>query len=94
MFATADILAVGLMEGLHLAGLRVPRDVSVVGFDDIDISRYVTPKLTTVAQDVQAKARAAIRMLLIEIEDAGTPGEPVVVGVELVERASVAAPPA
>jgi LacI family transcriptional regulator len=91
VFATADILAVGLMEGLHLAGSGVPEDISVVGFDDIDISLYVTPKLTTVAQDVVAKAGAAVRMLLAEIEDAGTPGEPVVVGVELVSRASVAA---
>ena len=90
VFATADILAVGLMEGLHLAGARVPEDVSVVGFDNIDIGLYVTPKLTTVAQDVPAKASAAVRMLLAEVEDGGLPGEPVVVGVELVSRGSVA----
>ena len=91
IFATADILAVGVIEGLHLAGLRVPEDVSVVGFDDIDIGRYVTPKLTTVAQDVVAKASTAVQILLAEIERSGVPGEPVVVGVELVSRASVAA---
>ncbi len=90
VFATADILAVGLMEGLQLAGACVPGDVSVIGFDNLDISLYVTPKLTTVAQDVQAKASVAVRMLLAEIEGAGTPGEPVVVPVKLIERASVA----
>ena len=89
VFATADILAVGLLEGLHLAGVAVPGDVSVIGFDNIDIGQYVTPKLTTIAQDVVAKATAAVRMLLIEVEDHGAPGEPVVVGVELVERGSV-----
>jgi len=91
VFATADILAVGLMEGLRLAGVGVPQDVSVVGFDNIDIGLYVTPKLTTVAQDVVAKASAAVRILLSEIEDAAVPGEPVVLGVELIDRDSVAA---
>jgi LacI family transcriptional regulator len=92
IFATADILAVGLMEGLHLAGAAVPADVSVVGFDNIDIGLYVTPKLTTVAQDVVAKASEAVRILLLEIEEAGVPGKPLVVGVELVSRESVASP--
>lgn len=91
VFATADILAVGLIEGLQLAGCTVPDDVSVVGFDNIDIGRYVTPKLTTVAQDFVAKATSAVQILMLEIEDAGSPGEPVVVGVELVPRGSVAA---
>jgi LacI family transcriptional regulator len=90
VFATADILAIGLMEGLRRAGVAVPGEVSVVGFDNIDIGLYVTPKLTTIAQDVVAKASAAVRMLLVEIEDAGPPGAPVVLGVELVPRESVA----
>lgn len=92
VFATADIVAIGLMEGLHLAQRRVPADVSVVGFDNIDIGRYVTPKLTTVAQDVAAKASAAARILLAEIDGEGSPGETIVLGVELVERASVTSP--
>jgi len=91
VFATADILAVGVMEGLRLAGARVPGDVSVVGFDNVDIGLYVTPKLTTIAQDDVAKASAAVRMLLAEIEGGATATAPVVVGVELVERESVAA---
>jgi LacI family transcriptional regulator len=93
IFATADILAIGALEGLHLTGVQVPEDVSVIGFDDIDIGRYVTPKLTTIAQDVVAIATAAVQILIAEIENAGVPGEPVVVGVELVRRDSVAAGP-
>jgi LacI family transcriptional regulator len=94
VFATADILAVGLMEGLRLAGRAVPADVSVVGFDNIDIGQYVTPKLTTIAQDVTSKARTAVRMLMEEIAGNGVPGAPVIVGVELVERGSAADAPA
>jgi LacI family transcriptional regulator len=94
VFATADIVAVGLIEGLSRTGVLVPEQISVVGFDNIDIGFYVTPKLTTVAQDVVAKASAAIRILLAEIEDDAVPGEPVVVGVELVPRDSVATRPA
>jgi LacI family transcriptional regulator len=90
VFATADILAIGVMEGLRLAGVRVPDDVSLVGFDNIDIGRYMTPKLTTVAQDIAAKAGTAVRMLLAEVEDGARLGEPVVVGVELICRGSVA----
>jgi LacI family transcriptional regulator len=93
VFATADILAIGLMEGLRQAGVGVPDEVSVVGFDNLDLGRYVTPKLTTVAQDVVAKASAAVRLLLMQIEDAGTSAKPVVLGVELVARESVTACP-
>jgi LacI family transcriptional regulator len=90
VFATADILAIGLMEGLRLAGVSVPGQVSVVGFDNVDLGRYVTPKLSTIAQDVGAKASAAVRMLLAEIEGEVPAGQPVVLGVELIGRESVA----
>ncbi|MFZ7089408.1 LacI family DNA-binding transcriptional regulator [Curtobacterium sp. RRHDQ10] len=93
VFATADILAAGVMEGVRAAGRSVPDDVSVVGFDDIDLAHYVTPKLTTVRQDVGAKGSFAAAMLLDEIEGGGTPGEPVVVPVELVVRESTAPRP-
>lgn len=91
VFATADILAVGITEGIRADGRSVPDDVSVVGFDDIDLAHYVTPKLTTVRQDVAAKGSIAARMLLAEIAGKGAPGEPVVVPVELVVRGSTAA---
>jgi LacI family transcriptional regulator len=89
VFATADILAAGIMEGLRAAGRGVPGDISVIGFDNVDVGLYVTPKLTTIAQDVAAKASAAVRMLIDEISGHGSPGEPVVVGVGLIERQSV-----
>ncbi|GAB3999441.1 hypothetical protein GCM10029992_28220 [Glycomyces albus] len=74
--ATADILAIGAMEGLAESGLTVPDDVSVIGFDDTEIARYVTPKLTTVAQDLPAKASVTVRLLLDHLLRGETPKRP------------------
>ncbi|MPZ85608.1 MAG: LacI family DNA-binding transcriptional regulator [Actinophytocola sp.] len=90
VFATADILAIGIMAGLAESGATVPADVSVVGFDDLDISAYVTPKLTTVAQDIARKATIAVDMLLDSVQRRKAPAEPVTLDVRLVERDSTA----
>jgi len=92
VFATADILAIGIMEGLAESGFSVPADVSVLGFDDLDLSRYVTPKLTTIAQDIPQKAAIAVRRLLDAIEGGGHLTEPITLDVRLIERASTAPP--
>jgi LacI family transcriptional regulator len=90
VFATADILAIGIMAGLAETGLAVPGDVSVIGFDDLDLSAIVTPKLTTVAQDIPTKAAMAVDLLLTTIEKRDRPAEPVTLDVHLVERESTA----
>ncbi|WP_284747815.1 LacI family DNA-binding transcriptional regulator [Amycolatopsis sp. RTGN1] len=90
VFATADILAVGIVHGLTEAGARVPEDVSVVGFDDLDLCNYVTPKLTTVAQDIARKASTAVSILMDSIEKGERPKRPVTIDVSLVERESTA----
>ncbi|ADB33695.1 transcriptional regulator, LacI family [Kribbella flavida DSM 17836] len=92
VFATADILAIGIMEGLAEAGCSVPGDVSVLGFDDLDLSRYVTPKLTTIAQDIPQKAAIAVRLLLAAVERREHPADPITLGVRLITRDSTAAP--
>ncbi|MWB97406.1 LacI family DNA-binding transcriptional regulator [Agromyces seonyuensis] len=92
VFATADILAVGLMAGIADAGGSVPGDLSVIGFDDLDVSGYTTPALTTIAQDMPAKVAEASRIILDEIERGEGPRVPVTLGVRLVERGSVAPP--
>ncbi|MBE1486596.1 LacI family transcriptional regulator [Plantactinospora soyae] len=64
VLAYNDLMAIGLIEGLDTLGLRVPQDVSVVGIDDIALSRLTRPKLTTVATPTAAAGRTAVDMLL------------------------------
>jgi DNA-binding LacI/PurR family transcriptional regulator len=63
VFVANDQMAIGLLRALFEAGLRVPEDVSVVGFDDIPEAAYLIPPLTTVHQDFQAVGRRAIEVL-------------------------------
>ncbi|MER7167132.1 LacI family DNA-binding transcriptional regulator [Micromonospora sp. NPDC000207] len=64
VLAYNDLMAIGLIEGLDALGVRVPQDVSVVGIDDIALSRLTRPKLTTVATPTGAAGRSAVDMLL------------------------------
>ncbi|MBE6475591.1 MAG: LacI family transcriptional regulator [Actinomyces succiniciruminis] len=78
VFASGDVLALGVAAGLRRAGRRVPDDVSVVGFDGLDLARYVDPPLTTVRQPIRDKATAAVAYLLDELRDgAGAPRQTV-----------------
>ncbi|MFD2765370.1 LacI family DNA-binding transcriptional regulator [Micromonospora eburnea] len=70
VLAYNDLMAIGLIEGLDALGLRVPEDVSVVGVDDITLSRLTRPKLTTVATPTAAAGRTAVDMLLQHDPDA------------------------
>ncbi|GAA1673222.1 LacI family DNA-binding transcriptional regulator [Glycomyces endophyticus] len=88
--ATADALAVGIMEGLAAAGKTVPGDVSIVGYDDADIASFVTPKLTTVAQDLRAKSAVAVRLLLDRLAGRPRPETAVTLEVALIERGTTA----
>jgi DNA-binding LacI/PurR family transcriptional regulator len=60
----SDIIAIGLIKGLNDLGLSVPNDISVTGYDDLDISKYVTPSLTTVKQDLDLIGEKALSTLL------------------------------
>lgn len=97
VFATADVIAIGILKGLADRGLSAPHDLSVVGFDDLSEGEHRSPMLTTIRQDVPAKARASVDLLLAAAEEAaeaeGAPrGGRVVLDVELVERETVGAP--
>ena len=63
-----DKVAVGVLEAAAARGLRVPGDLSVVGFDDIDVSRAATPRLTTVRQPLQEMGRTAVTMLMRQLD--------------------------
>ncbi|MEU1477578.1 LacI family DNA-binding transcriptional regulator [Streptomyces sp. NPDC001668] len=95
VFAANDDMAIGVIRALLEAGLRVPEDVSVVGFDDIPVSAYVTPPLTTVRQPFDAVAHEGLRLLVQAIEKPDAePARASDPPVELVVRASTAPPPA
>src|ERR1700722_3856999 len=63
-----DKVAVGVLEAATARGLRVPQDLSVAGFDDIDVSRATTPRLTTVRQPLQEMGRTAVTMLMRQLD--------------------------
>ncbi|SEE94139.1 LacI family DNA-binding transcriptional regulator [Jiangella alba] len=63
IFATNDVMALGVYEAAYRQGLHVPRDLSVVGFDDIDLARHAVPALTTVSQPKTEMGHEAVRLL-------------------------------
>jgi LacI family transcriptional regulator len=85
----ADILAIGVMSELYKRGVKVPDDISIVGFDDLEISKYLTPPLTTVHQHISLKGQKAVELLLEHIEKTDLPKQEEVLSLELVERGSV-----
>jgi alanine racemase len=68
VLAMSDALAIGAMSAARELGLRIPDDLSVVGFDDIDLAALVDPPLTTVHQPIRQKGADAVRLLLAEVE--------------------------
>ncbi|MCO6384815.1 substrate-binding domain-containing protein [Oceanicola sp. 502str15] len=98
VFCASDQVAFALMSTLNAAGVRVPEDISVVGFDDIELSKVYTPALTTIRQDRHALGRQSARLLLERIASADDPlaasgqGRVETISVELVARQSTAAP--
>ena len=90
VFGLNDLLALGAVRGLVDAGLKVPEDVAVVGFDDIEESRYAVPSLTSVAPDKRAIARSAVEHLARRLEPGGWTPEEVTVGHTLQVRESTA----
>ncbi|WP_460772791.1 LacI family DNA-binding transcriptional regulator [Microbacterium sp. GXF7504] len=77
--AFTDSIAVGAVHALHEAGLRVPDDVLVTGFDDVELARFTSPALTSVGFDRRAFAEAAVRLLTERIEDPTAPPREVTV---------------
>jgi DNA-binding LacI/PurR family transcriptional regulator len=86
VFVANDLMAVGALQSLRLAGRRVPDDVAVVGFDDIEAAKYTEPPLTTVRHPVPEQAAAMVRLLLGLFT--GGSAEPIILPTELVVRES------
>jgi DNA-binding LacI/PurR family transcriptional regulator len=91
VFCYNDLVAVGVLLACRDLGLRVPEDLSVVGYDDVDLARYVTPPLTTVHQPKLRLGELAMQMLLAILE--GHPVTNQLLPVNLIIRASTAPTP-
>jgi len=84
-----DIAAIGCIRALHDVGLRVPQDVSVVGFDDIKEAAFQTPSLTTIRQPLHKMGALAVRSLLQQLRPNGIREHPqIAVAPELIVRES------
>jgi DNA-binding LacI/PurR family transcriptional regulator len=93
LFCFNDLLALGAIEALRHRGIRVPADVAVVGFDDIEEGGPTTPSLTTIAPDLELLAEHAVDSLVRRLDEPSLPeGYSVVVPHELVIRDSAPAP--
>jgi len=88
IFATADLIAAGVMAGIRDGGKTVPNDYSIIGFDDLDWCRLMHPSLTTVRQNTQLKGQLAADLMVSMLENESA-AQNVMLPVHLVERESV-----
>jgi LacI family transcriptional regulator len=93
IFCANDLMAMGALEAAAQRGLRVPDDISIMGYDDQELARYTNPPLSTLVLPNYERGRRAVE-LLIEIATRGASAQTAIIHVDgpLVERGSVAAP--
>ena len=68
IFAMSDVMAIGAMRALHDRGLRIPEDISVIGFDGLELGEFYTPKLTTIRQQASLLVDRGVALLLGTLE--------------------------
>jgi LacI family repressor for deo operon, udp, cdd, tsx, nupC, and nupG len=94
LFCESDEMAIGALKRIRQAGLRVPEDLSLAGFDDIPLAAYCDPPLTTIAQPAEAFGEKAVDMLIALIRTIQPVERDVLLPFELAVRESTAPPPA
>lgn len=94
IFAFNDVMAVGAIGALRRAGLRVPEDISVIGFDNISQASALFPGVTTIAQPIAELGQASVRLLLNRLAHPDAAHCRMMLGVRLIERESCAPVPA
>lgn len=90
VFVCNDLMGIGALSAAHEAGLRIPQDLSVIGFDDIELARFTSPPLTTIVQPKQRIGQLAVDMLLERIQGGRLEAKQMLLQPELVVRASTA----
>ena len=91
IFAQSDFIAMGVYEAAHQSGLRIPEDLSVVGFDDISTSKFMGPALTTMHQPSTDMARTAVDMIAA-VRNGDSINERAILPTTLIERSSTCPP--
>ena len=92
VFCLNDLLAVGGLCALDKRGLRVPDDISIIGYDDIELAAYTVPPLTTIRQPAAEIGRRAAEILIAQIESGGV-ADSIALAPALIERESVGRAP-
>ena len=93
IFVGNDHMSIGVLSALRERGIRVPEDVSVVGFDDVPEAGYLYPALTTVRQDFAALGELIMQKVLIAVEEPETATEDTPLPTHLIVRQSTRAAP-
>jgi LacI family transcriptional regulator len=83
-----DFLAIAVCKAIADAGLRVPQDVSVAGFDDIPLGRYLSPPLTTVRAEAEMLGEKAVELVLARLQEGNLPPQHIVLPTSLIVRSS------
>lgn len=90
IFCMCDIMAIGAMDALNERGIHVPKQISILGFDNVQLSNFVSPRLTTISVDVQLMAKLAIEMIIKIMDSSSAINYVVQVPTTLENRHSVA----
>ncbi|HNT77315.1 MAG TPA: LacI family DNA-binding transcriptional regulator [Anaerolineae bacterium] len=93
LLALNDLLAVGALRAASDLGLRVPADLSLIGYDDIPMDSYLTPRLTTSSKDMVRVGREAVKLLLARIQDHDRPQQRVEIQARFIVRESTGPAP-
>jgi LacI family transcriptional regulator len=88
IFALNDLMAIGALRALAEAGYVVPRDMAVVGYDDLEIARFINPPLTTIAQPKKEIGRQAVNLVVERMSSKNRPPSRLVLPPELIVRRS------
>lgn len=92
-FVASDYIALGMLSAAETQGVRVPGDLSVVGFDDIRFSQYVRPRLTTIRSPLERLAQVGVELLFERLAGSDSGARTEVLPVELIVRESAGPPP-
>lgn len=89
IFVCNDMMAMGVINAAHEKGIKIPEELSIIGYDDIHIAKFMTPSLTTIHQPKYRLGKAAVEALLNKVEGRETDAQVVQLEPTLIERATV-----